>query len=117
MKLNINIIEKEHTIKKIDKFMTELINENEKLNYELKNFNKDEEIQKLMNEIQELRQKSIYMLNDKEHKDFNIFKEEHGKKCNTYPTIIINGTGLGDIIKLHCPICNEEKDITDISCW
>ena len=46
-----------------------------------------------------------------------IEREEH--KCNggRAPYIIPNHTGIGTIFKVKCPICGEEKDITDSEAW
>jgi rubrerythrin len=46
-----------------------------------------------------------------------IEREEH--KCNggRVPYIIPNHTGIGTIFKVKCPICGEEKDITDSEAW
>jgi len=35
---------------------------------------------------------------------------------NTY-IYTLTGTGIGACIKVKCPVCGEEEDITDISSW
>ena len=56
--------------------------------------------------------------------DFNEFCEEHLHDRTTSkenggknPYVIQEGTGIGLITKVKCPICGEEKDITDIEVW
>ena len=73
-------------------------------------------------------------LTDKEAKAIKDFKDKHYKKCaekkldemyksgrfpvngSTFDSTYIytvEGTSLGSIIKIRCPICNCEEDITD----
>ena len=65
------------------------------------------------------------ILNKKEEKEFNSFTEKH-RKCrensedclgNYFFSYKIIPTGIGDIIKIKCEQCGEEKDITDYDCW
>ena len=64
-------------------------------------------------------------LNEKEEKEYIDFVKKH-KKCrehsedclgNFYLSYKITPTGIGDIIKIKCEQCGEEKDITDIDSW
>lgn len=67
------------------------------------------------------------ILNRKEKKEFDKFKEEHRKCALEHKddclgnfegyTILIIPTEVGDIIKLKCTYCGEERDITDVDCW
>lgn len=60
----------------------------------------------------------------KEKKAYEKFEEKHmhdraTSKINggKTPYVISQGTGIGIIKKVVCPICGKEEDITDISVW
>ena len=100
--------------------------EAETCNKQVNEWNKDEEIQKLKNEVKYIRRHSLLQMSDKEVQAEKAFREEHYKKCalplnskikgNTY-IYTLTGTGLGTGIEIQCPICGEKKDITDIDSW
>lgn len=81
-------------------------------------YNKDEEISKLKDEISNLKRKSIGFMSEKEYDMYREFVREHNKKCKK-PNIEfrVSGTSLGSIIKCSCLCCGETIDITDISSW
>lgn len=38
--------------------------------------------------------------------------------CRTHKYLYeLTGTGIGTAITIKCPVCGEEKDITDYDCW
>ena len=85
---------------------------------ELREYNKDEEIVKLKKEIERLYDNSIHICVGNEKEMYNEFKTKHYKSCGTSNTIIeLTPTGIGTAIKVKCPICGEEVDITDTDCW
>lgn len=45
--------------------------------------------------------------------------DRHWKSCNNPSNFIydLTGTGIGTVIKIKCPVCGEEQDITDYDCW
>lgn len=103
----------------------DLENQNESLNNEIAVFNKDDKIQELTKEIKHTLRNSLMNMSDKEYEADRQFRTRHwamhngGKsKCdgNTY-WYELSGTGIGTCIKIKCPICGEEKDITDIDSW
>lgn len=56
--------------------------------------------------------------------DYNAFCKNHIHDRTTSkvnggkaPYVIQEGTGIGVITKVKCPICGEEKDITDTEVW
>ena len=60
----------------------------------------------------------------KELDAYNDFTEQHmhDRLTSRYnggraPYLIPTGTGIGVILHVKCPICGEEKDITDDSVW
>ena len=84
----------------------------------LREYNKDEEIVKLKKEIERLWDNSIYVCIGKEKELYDEFKKDHYKSCGTSDIIItLAPVGIGTVIKVKCPICGEEVDITDTDCW
>lgn len=86
--------------------------------------------QDLKNEIKFLNERLALSYGEfeskKELNDFKKFEQKHSKlhdreHIKAYggkaPYIIAEGTGLGTIKYVVCPICGEKKDITDIYCW
>lgn len=85
----------------------------------LRTWNKDEEIQKANNEVKYIRNHSLQILSDKEMKAYQEFRGAHWNRCGNSGiyNITLEGTGIGTVIKVRCPYCDEEKDITDIDSW
>lgn len=103
----------------------DLENQNESLKNEIAVFNKDDKIQELTKELKHTLRNSLMNMSDKEYEADRQFRTRHwamhngGKsKCdgNTY-WYELSGTGIGTCIKIKCPICEEEKDITDTDSW
>lgn len=46
-------------------------------------------------------------------------KERHHQSCKNGSRFIydLQGTGIGTIVKIKCPICGKEEDITDLDSW
>lgn len=105
-----------------DKFQS-LVGENIQLRNEIENYSKDVEIVELNNQIADLRKKSLLIMTDNECDELHAFRarhyEMHKLTRHSSDTYIyeLTGTGVGTLIKVKCPICNEEKDITDVGCW
>ena len=79
---------------------------------------KDEVIERLNKELERYRNNSLQLLSDKEMLRFKEFKHSHYKSCGTSDVLVLlSPTGIGTVIKLKCPKCGEEVDITDIDCW
>ena len=79
---------------------------------------KDEVIERLNKELERYRNNSLQVLSDKEISQFREFKHSHYKSCGTNDVyVLLSPTGIGTIIKLKCPKCGEEVDITDINHW
>ena len=79
---------------------------------------KDEVVERLNKELERYRKNSLQVLSDKEISQFREFKYSHYKTCGTSDVwILLSPTGIGTIIKLKCPKCKEELDITDIDSW
>ena len=79
---------------------------------------KDEVVERLNKELERYRNNSLQVLSDKEMSQFKEFKYSHYKTCGTSDVcVLLSPTGIGTIIKLKCPKCEEELDITDIDNW
>ena len=79
---------------------------------------KDEVIERLNKELERYRENSLQVLSDKEISQFKEFKHSHYKSCGSNDIwILLSPTGIGTAIKLKCPKCKEELDITDINHW
>ena len=79
---------------------------------------KDEVIERLNKEIERYRKNSLQVLSDKEMSQFKEFKYSHYKTCGTSDVcVLLSPTGIGTVIKLKCPKCLAELDITDIDHW
>lgn len=104
----------------------ELEKENKSLRDILKSWNKNKEIQEYKAMAEEIRKNSLLVMSEKEKQAERKFRDEHYHTCaeplhskgkgNTY-IYELTGTGLGTIIRIKCPICGEEKDITDLDNW
>ncbi len=67
-----------------------------------------------------------FQLNEQETKKWRKFDNEHRKKCyknetdsigtSCIETVFVE-TGVGNMIKVRCSKCGEEKDITDYDRW
>lgn len=79
---------------------------------------KDEVVERLNKELERYRKNSLQVLSDKEMLEFKEFKHSHYKSCGTSNVwILLSPTGIGTAIKLKCPKCGEELDITDCDHW
>ena len=79
---------------------------------------KDELAERLNKELERYRKNSLQVLSDKEMLEFKEFKHSHYESCGTSDTwVLLSPTGIGTAIKLKCPKCGEEVDITDIDHW
>ena len=86
----------------------------------LESYSKEEEIARLQRVIEEMHQamnRSVYILTDAEKKKDKEFSELHYRKCraNTYYEVF--STGVGQTCKKVCPQCGAKEDLTDYSMW
>lgn len=82
-------------------------------------FNKDDEIKQLETRLDEMRRLSLHVMNDEEYVSNAEFRAAHYMKCRNGSTFCytLSGTGIGTAISVKCPVCGEEKDITDFGNW
>ena len=79
---------------------------------------KDEVIERLNKELERYRENSLQVLSDKEISQFREFKYNHYKTYKTNDVLVfLSPTGIGTVIKIKCPKCGEEVDITDCDNW
>ena len=79
---------------------------------------RDEVVERLNKELERYRNNSLQVLSDKEISQFREFKYNHYKSCKTNDVLVfLSPTGIGTVIKIKCPKCEEEVDITDIDSW
>lgn len=103
---------------KIAEYIQYIENQSENRLKQLQEYKKDEEIAKLIKEIEFLKRNSVYVMTDTEKLSYEKFIEEHNKEC-TRPSyeIRISRTPIGSIVNCVCVKCNCSKDITDLSGW
>lgn len=96
-----------------------LINDNAELRKKLQEWSKDQEIQKAKDRAEDIRRRSLLVLSDIEQDELAKFRAIHRLSCRNvchYEYDIDSGI-FGDIIKVKCPICGGQQDITDTICW
>ena len=110
---------------RINEQFERLKKENAELREQLCTFNRDEEIEQLKKTNARLRKYSLMNMSEKEYLANNGFISRHWQEhnngnlkgiANTY-LYELTGTGIGTAIKIKCPICGEEEDITDTDNW
>jgi hypothetical protein len=104
-------------LNKLTQHIESLVKENEYLRNKVINYNKDDEIQRLINEKLDIIKRSVKVLSDKEENDLKKFREQHYFSCKGHIKEIISHTGIGSTIIVKCIKCNEEKNITDMDDW
>lgn len=125
-----------NNIKELSKYYEDKIKRLEKENTKLKSDKKYKELEKEKKELQhKLWNNSISYLSDTQAKKITDFKNKHYDKCakadnealmkkgihpatgfskgSTY-IYEITGTSIGEIIKIKCPICGSEEDISEL---
>lgn len=84
-----------------------------------------EQVREEMESLREQLQLSYGSFSSQKEKDrYRQFEQKHmhnrlESKANggRAPYLIPNGTGIGTILKVVCPICGESEDITDTEAW
>lgn len=62
---------------------------------------------------------SVITLSKKEYEAEKAFRQKHYESCSNGNHYVYDllGTGFSLIVKIKCPVCGAEEDITDISSW
>ena len=105
----------EQAIQTIQKLYIDTCNMNENLTKQIHEYDKDDEIQKLKNEIKNINEKSSYMIfsiSEEEEKDIEKWKNKHIKERhngNSYDgaiggrfTYIFTPTSIGEVGQIKC---------------
>ena len=109
----------------IRRVVSELDHQNSALLEQLRTYSETEEIQKRDRLIEDLWHRSLYVMSEKELRSERAFRDRHYEMHNSGKTKAggntyvyeLTGTGIGTCIKIKCPVCGEEADITDYESW
>lgn len=73
----------------------------------------------LEDEIQSIQQRSISVLSPVEYDCDKNFRDRHYQSCKNGGHYVydLEGTGIGTIVRVKCPVCGIEEDITDYEVW
>lgn len=87
--------------------------------HQVSTWNEEGEIGKLHEEIDSMKKHAIFFMNDTELERMEAFCQKHWTQCRNAGSWIyeICQTGIGMTIKVKCPTCGEEEDITDVESW
>lgn len=107
----------EKILKNLEDYIDDINSTNKILREKLNNYNKDEEIAKLLKENERLRMNSLHILTEKEEMEYKEFREEHYRNCKGNTKFILVPTGIGTSVSVCCTKCNKKEDITDCSNW
>lgn len=96
-----------------------LLRDNKALRSTLNRYDKEAGIKAKEDEIQSIQQRAITVLSPLEYERCKAFREHHYQTCKNGSRFIydLQGTGIGTITKIRCPVCGIEEDITDVDCW
>lgn len=101
-----------------------LNDENKSLMERIASFNEADEIKKHADAVKDIRKRSLLVMTEKEVQSEIRFRDEHthfrGTKMSLFHSTFqyeITGTGVGTILKIRCPQCGQEQDITDYDAW
>lgn len=116
----------QQSLNSIKQAVNYLVRDNKALRATLNKYNKDVEIKAKDveikakdDEIRSIQQRSISVLSPVEYERDKEFRERHYQICKNGSHFIydLQGTGIGTVVKIKCPICGIEKDITDAESW
>lgn len=77
---------------------------------------KDEELERLREELDFYKRNSLVTLSDEQMKRANKFIHEHYKKCDTgHKSFVytVTPTNVITVVELRCPICGEIIDVSN----
>lgn len=86
---------------------------------QLLSWNKDDEIQAARRQAEEYRRLSLCQCSEKEIERIAEFRSHHYQSCKNDGCYQyeLTGTGIGTVIKIKCPQCGAEENVTDYDCW
>ena len=112
-----NIKSKEHEQKIIDiiEYINYLELKNETLAEKLQDYNKDEDIKQLQNEIMNVRKRAFWLRTEADMQILDSTFIEHSLQCKSRNYYYeLHPTGIGNVVYFKCKSCGYEKCITDI---
>ncbi|WP_242730311.1 hypothetical protein [Bacillus altitudinis] len=109
--------EEDQMFNNVKSYINKIKRQRDALKVELKKYKSDEKITELENEIERLRESSVFIFSEKERKEEIKFKKEHREKCNSGIYHFFEPTELGIAVDVKCRECGVNKDITDYSAW
>lgn len=90
----------------------------------VREFRKDEEIAEAIARADYLARHALHTFSDKELAADKAFRGKHyelhmphTKASGSTYIYTLTGAGVGTVVKVKCPVCGEEEDITDIERW
>lgn len=96
-----------------NKYLEDVIVDLRKEVKKLKNFNKDEEIEKLKKEIEDLEEQSVYVLTKSQKEKMEKFRHEHYKMTgHNYYQVVLRPNEIFTKVVIQCDKCDEELDLT-----
>jgi len=112
------------TVEKLRKQYHQMEDRVKDMQSRLREFRKDAEIADANAEMDYIRRHALHIFSDKERTADTAFRRRHYEmhtphtkaSGNTY-IYTLTGTGIGTCVKVKCPVCGEEEDITDIGSW
>lgn len=116
----------QQSLNSIKQAVNYLVRDNKALRATLNKYNKDVEIKAKdveikakEDEIRSIQQRAITVLSPKEYERDKAFRDRHYQLCKNGSRFIydLQGTGIGTVVKIKCPICGAEEDMTDIESW
>ena len=107
------------SVETIKKSVYYLVRDNKALRATIKRYDKESGIKAKEDEIQSIQKRAISVLSPVEYDRDRAFRERHYQLCKNGSRFIydLQGTGIGTIVKIKCPICGKEEDITDLDSW
>ena len=111
--------EMEKLLSSVQKEYERQVEETEYYRKKYEEFRKDTEIQMLESEIKDIRRRSLLLMSEAEYSANRRFMNHHYEKCGNGNTFQyeLHGTGVGIAIRVKCPVCGEQEDITDTDSW
>ena len=99
-------------------YVENLEKEKDEALHKLNEFNKDTEIQKLKEELRNIKNKELYLMSDKTFQLRKEFENKHVKKCRIHTVNYeLSYISMGTSIVIKCPVCGAEENITDYKEW
>lgn len=104
-------------LEEIELYIQDLMEYKDDLKDKLEQFNKEDELKKLNEELNHVHQHSLHILSKKEKDEATKFRSEHYQSCNSNIQYILEETGIGATVSVKCKNCNVIKNITDVDNW